>query len=162
MMLLTAIIMISILTMLVLLLMQTLYIYIKASNQVVSSHNEFYQLETAARFLSSEPFVADCILTNEDPNKVIELLRRHQGCLQEINHRQFYYLIDDLGRFPCLNIMENDELYASRHWLISVLSKRGQRTLLQLRIARLGEMMDCRGSFHRQIPSGIVSWRYLS
>jgi hypothetical protein len=155
--------MINILTMLVLLLMQTVYVYIKASNQVVASHNSFYQLETVARELSLEPFSADCVLSNEDPNKVIELLAHHNGCLYKTHQRQYYYLIDDLGRFPCLKIIENNEFYGSRHWLITIRSiEESQPFILQLRIAKLGEVMDCQGSDHRQIHSGIVSWRYLS
>lgn len=158
----TTIIMISILTMLTLTLMQTVFIYLKVSQQVVKNHELFYELETIARVLSSESYSLDCLLTNEEPNKVLELLRDHYGCHRVVGKHQYDYLIDDLGYFPCLTIVERGKDYSSHHWLVNVATNTLPQMMLQLRLAKRAGEMDCQSPSKRQIDPGTVSWRYLS
>jgi len=158
MILLTTIIMIIVLTMLVLTLLQTVFLYIKVNNQVVSKHEALYQLEAVAHRLLMLENDPNCVITDGDPNQMIELLRDHRGCLFVDNHRQYDYVIDDLGLFPCLHIVSGNTKYSSHHWLITV-SMVGQPDILQLRIAKQAREISCYSLEGRQIHQGVISWR---
>ena len=164
MILLTTIIMIVILTMLVLSLMQAVFLYFKVSNQVVIKHEELYQLEAVAFKLVLEkqnPLHADCTLTDTNPNQVVDMLLHNGGCSLIDNHRQYYYLIDNLGLQPCLQIFLSGKMYSSHHWLISVATPPPRQTVLQLRVADSARPMTCELSEAHQISPGVLSWRYL-
>lgn len=160
--LLTTIIMISILTLLVLSLMQSMLLYLKAHNQVLIKHEVLYQLEAAAYQIAKETYSSDCVLTNENPNRMLELLLSKRGCVFMEENRQYLYLIDDLGLFPCLQIKSGNEIQSSHHWLITVISSTSQHTALQLRVVKLTQAIACKAAEIRWIKKGVVSWRYLS
>ena len=156
MILLTTIIMIVILTMLVLSLMQAVFLYFKVSNQVV--------IEAVAFKLVLEkqnPLHADCTLTDTNPNQVVDMLLHNGGCSLIDNHRQYYYLIDNLGLQPCLQIFLSGKMYSSHHWLLSVATPPPRQTVLQLRVADSARPMTCELSEAHQISPGVLSWRYL-
>ncbi len=161
MVLLTTSIMIAILTMLVLTLMQAVFLYIKVGNQVVIKHEALYQLEAAAHKLIMANDEPNCMVTDEDPNQIVDLLLHNHGCLLSDNHRQYYYVIDDLGLYPCLQIVYRKKIYSSHHWLISVATAPPRQDILQLRIAKPVRAMRCDFFEDRQINRGVISWRYL-
>jgi len=156
--------MIVILTMLVLSLMQAVFLYFKVSNQVVKKHEELYQLEAVAYKLAiakQELLNADCILTDTDPNQVVDMLLHNSGCSLIDNNRQYYYLIDNLGLYPCLQILSDKKIYSSHHWLISVATPPPRQTVLQLRVTEPARPITCELSEMHQIDRGVISWRYL-
>ena len=161
MVLLTTIIMIVILTMLVLTLMQAVFLYITVSNQVVIKHEALYQLEAAAHQLMRIKKDPNCMVTDEDPNQVVDRLLHNQGCLFKDNNHLYYYVIDDLGLYPCLQMVFGQKKYSSHHWLISAASAPPRQDVLQLRIAEPVRAIYCDFSAARQINRGMISWRYL-
>jgi len=158
---LTTIIMLSILTLLVLSLMQTVLLYIKVSNQVLIRHERFYKLEAAAHQLLLKNHQADCVIHYENPNKIMGLSVDGQGCLFVQEKQQYQYLVDDLGLFPCLKMAYGKERQSSHHWVITILSPLPEQAMLQLRIAKPAKAVACGFSDERWINSGIISWRYL-
>ena len=158
--LLTTIIMISILSLLVLTMLQAMHLYIKAGNASMSHHKLIYGLEDAAfRIIRSELSAASCIVNEKNPNHLNRLLVSGQGC-PYINNKQHYsYLIADLGLYPCLQIASNNQNDGSHHWWISVIAEQGD--LLQLRIAQrmIGAICESRQQYY--IHEGVLSWRYL-
>ena len=163
--LLTTIIMIVVITMLVLTLMHSVFLYFKISNQVVRRHEILYQLEAVAHKLAAannELTPSDCILTETDPNQMIDMLLHNNGCSLTDTNRQYYYLLDDLGLYPCLQILLGNKVYSSHHWLISVATPPPQQTILQLRVAKPFREMACDLFEERRISNGVISWRYLA
>lgn len=161
MVLLTTIIMIVILTMLVLTLMQTVCLYIKISNQVVIRHETLYQLEAAAHQLIRVKNDPNCMVTDEDLNQVVDWLLHKRGCSFKDNNHQYHYVIDDLGLYPCLQIVFGKQKYSSHHWLISIASEPPRQDILQLRVTEPVRAISCDVSSVHQINSGVISWRYL-
>lgn len=159
---LTTIIMLSLLTMLVLSLMQSVFLYTKVSNQVVVKHKALYQLEEAAYHLITESYSPNCLFTSENPNRIVDFLLHNQGCSFIWQHQQYYYLVDDLGIYPCLQAISGNEVQSSHHWLLTVLSSLPYQAVLQLRIAKPMRRLHCDLTEARQIKMGIISWRYLS
>jgi hypothetical protein len=156
--------MIVILTMLVLTLMQAVFLYIKINHSVVTNHERLYQLETMARKLAMSKEVlsfTDCLFTETNPNDMVAMLLNDQGCALRENNLHYDYLIDDLGIYPCLKIMWNNEIHSSHHWLITVASSPPRRQVAQLRIAKPINDVACELIEPRQIFTGIISWRYL-
>ncbi len=159
--LLTTVIMISILTLLILSLMQSVFLYIKVNNQVLRNHELLYQLEAVAYQLGKENYTSDCLLTNENPNQILELLLSRQGCFFRAENQQYIYLVNDLGLFPCLHIRDGKEIHSSHHWLITVMSPPPQQAVLQVRISKAVQAITCQASEMRMINKGLLSWRYL-
>ncbi len=153
--------MIVVLTLLILSFMQAVFLYMKVSNQITKQHEAFYQLEAVANKLAAEIYDADCVVTAEDPNQVIEMLLQSHGCSLTDNHHYFSYLIDDLGVIPCLYILSGKEHYSSHHWLVTVATGPPKQEIMQLRIARPVKTVTCEFNEARQINQGIISWRYL-
>lgn len=154
---LTTVIMISIVMMLVLSLMQSVFLYTKASNSVLKKHKEFYQLEAAIQHLIAENHPNDCLFSEENPNKIVTWLLQMNGCRFTWNDHQYYYLIDDLGLYPCLQTYKGN---SSHHWLYTIFSP-VQQSILQLRIAKPAKALQCELLDVRNIKTGIISWRYL-
>ncbi len=153
----------SILTLLVLSLIQAVFLYVKASQQFIHRHQAFYQLEAVANQLRlsnllDEDF--DCFVEGKNPNEVIELLKRHQGCKKMVGKQSYYYLFEDLGEQACFLIESNHNLFSSHHWLLSVVSMESPIEVLQLRFAKSMSLMPC-SDHERIISAGILSWRHL-
>ena len=161
MVLLTTIIMIVLLTMLVLTLMQAVFLYIKVSNQVVIKHEALYQLEAVAHRLMVANTDLDCMVSEEEPNQVVDLLLHDKGCSLIDNNRQYYYVIDDLGLYPCLQIVTEKKIYSSHLWLVTTATAPPRQDIIQLRIARPDKEITCDVFNARQINKGVISWRYL-
>ena len=159
MVLLTTIVMIVVLTMLVLTLMQAIFLYIKVNHQVVRKHDALYALETVAYSLMISEKNKECLVHIEDPNQVIEQLSHQLGCVIHDNGREYHYLIDDLGVFPCLQIQLDEKIYSSQQWLISVASSPPQQEIMQLRIAKPVMAIACDQGDALQINRGLMSWR---
>ena len=153
--------MIVILTTLVLTLMQAVFLYIKISNQEATKHEALYQLEAVAHRLIRAENDPNCVVTEESPNQIVDLLLHNQGCSFNDNNRQYYYMIDDLGLYPCLQIVVGKKIYSSHHWLISAATAPPQQSILQLRIAKPARAIICDLVEARQINRGVISWRYL-
>ncbi len=161
MVLLTTIILILTLTMLVLSLLHAVFLYIKVSSQVMSTHEALYQLEAQALRLAVANHDPQCEVLEEDPNQSIEKLRHYSECLLTANKRQYTYLINDLGVYPCLHIVYGKKTYSSHHWLITLASAVPREHILQLRMARPVKEVACDRFEAREINKGVISWRYL-
>lgn len=157
-------IMLSILTLLILSLMQAILLNVKASNQLAKRHEVFYQLEAAANQLSLSNFSHEdqaCTADDKNPNEVIELLQHHHGCIKMIGRQSYRYLIVDLGAYPCLRIKSGPRLKSSHHWLLSIATEGAVFELLQLRIAQSVDLVQCVGN-GLIISEGTISWRHLT
>lgn len=159
----TVIILLATLTMLILTLMQNVFLYIKASNQLANAHQVFYQLEAAANQLQSLELSTvdrECIVHGKTANEVIEILQRSHGCEWVMENQTYIYLFDDLGGYPCLQIKSEHGLWGSYHWLISIITKVPPRELLQLRVAWRADLNACEQGA-TMIRQGALSWRHL-
>ncbi|WP_133127050.1 hypothetical protein [Legionella nagasakiensis] len=159
--LLTTIVMVSLLAFLVLSLMQGVFLYSKTSAQLVSNHQEFYQMETVAYQLAfrQEWFsVPDCIVENSGWNRMENALEKSH-CRIVLEGKDYHYLIEDLGEYPAFCILTGSKMAGSHHWLLNVINHQGD--LLQLRIAKTSVSQLCDSSSEQTIEEGVISWRYL-
>lgn len=160
----TTVMMLSILMLMILSLMQAVFLYVKASKQIVDWHQQFYQLEAFTNQLRVSPHLAgneDCRVKNKSPNAVIDLLQKQHGCKAVLENQTYIYLIDDLGEYPCLHIMNNHGVRSSHHWLVSVARLGPPVEILQLREARSIDLMTCDDNTVNVIHEGVLSWRHV-
>lgn len=146
--------------------MQTLFLYGKMSNQVLISHQQFYQLESVASILverSAEANISsNCIVNAEESAHLRGGLFLHQrGCSIVVNRQRYHYVLMDLGLYPCLSILSRDTLYSSHHWLINVVMAGKLQQSLQLRLALPEKKIDCMLPIQHIINAGVISWRSI-
>lgn len=155
--LLTTMMMIVILTLLVMAPLKSVLLYMKAHKAVIESDQMAYNLEQVAYRLADSPFAADCIVNDVDPNEMRYLLQQLK-CSLKHNNKIYYYIINDLGIYPCLKIDVQGVFYSSHHWFIQVLASGSKEQRLNLRIAKPDKALPCELMDQRQIYSGLVSW----
>lgn len=156
-------VMLVIMILLTLSLMQSLFFYLKLTQQINKKHADFYALESTALRLAQSMKAKEgneCTMSMMDPNQMIEMLQIHQGCSYTHRNRRYEYLIDDLGLYPCLKIRTIHGLNSSHHWLITVISL-SDSSILQLRIAQPVKILSCDEKIEHMIHSGIMSWRLI-
>lgn len=155
----TTMMLLAVLTLLILSVMQGLLLYIKSGNQTVMNHRLFYQMEALANRLDvTAPF---CKVHDKNPNQLIQMLLNHQGCIRVDGSHRFAYVIEDMGLFPCLQVMVDEVGQGSHHWLVTITTLEPSQMVLQIRIAKPEATLICSLLPAKQIPSGIVSWRTL-
>lgn len=161
--LLTTIMMLALLAMLVLSEMQGIFLYHKALNHLLEKHQSLYQLEAQANILALNDWSMkrNCVIKEQNPNKIIGLLKSRQACSLIHEKQQFFYLVEELGLFPCLQTMVNKITYSTRHLRINLLKTGTKSAFLQLRVANLVPLASCENSSPTSIKAGLVSWRYL-
>ncbi|KTC87810.1 MULTISPECIES: hypothetical protein [Legionella] len=160
----TTILLIAVLSLLVLSQMQLVFLDYKALNQLTEQHESFLQLETVAgKLISTLDWSRSerCALPSSDPNEVLQLLKNKRGCVLIHKKHEFYYLMENLGVFPCLQRNVNEINYSTQHQRISILSTTDS-TVLQLRIAKLAKLERCNQNEIRLSKLGLLSWRYLT
>ena len=132
----------------------------KSLNQLKQAHLFFVLFETRAKKLLDDTNIENksaCIIEEQDPNDVMRLLKNKKGCVLHQENEAFYYFIERLGIFPCLQ----SNKASTEHFRLSLLTQGKYHAFLQIRSARLVKSGDCEKNPH-QIHLGIISWRYLS
>lgn len=161
MILLTTLLMISMISVWVLSLMQSVLLYIKATEGVVRHQESLYQLERATEAVFHREHPIACSVSLLDPNQVIDRLLEGFGCIFKHADHSYEYLIDDLGPIPCIVMEGGQGMVTSHHWLVTVLTTTPHRDLLQIRWAEPGKTMACESQEPQLIRRGILTWRYL-
>lgn len=160
----TTILMLSMLTLLILSLMQGVLWYMKAGNQLTKRHQDFYQIETVAHILQLSHLAhqdVHCMTEAHAFDDVIERLKHHHGCEKTLGQQTYVYWIEDLGILPCLRIEAANQEWSSHHWRLTVMSNAPSHETLQLRFVKPDGLMVCDGEL-LHINQGIVSWRHLT
>lgn len=153
--------MLATMTLLTLSSMQSIFNDLKLIQHMKMKHENFHELEMTSLVLAQSAIYSqkdECKMNFMDPNEIIHRLQIHQGCSYVNQHRKYEYLINDLGIYPCLKIQLNQAQYSSHHWLITVISL-SDSTLLQLRVAQAGNILNCHGKVEQTIHPGVMSWR---
>jgi hypothetical protein len=154
-----------IMTILILTLMKSVYIYSKINTQFIRNGQEFDDFEAAASWLVIHfPKIAPpvCIFSETDPNLIVRLLSHGVGCKLNLSHQAYEYLVDDLGTYPCLKVVIDNRTLATHHWYITIKSTAPPEKMIQIRIAKPSVAVHCESLVSKRINVGITSWRYLS
>lgn len=159
--LLTTMMILVIVTLLILSLMQGVFLYIKSSHQIMRHHEVFRQMEIMAttRNLRSN---AACVVQDKNPNQLVDMLSANQGCIIGEGPHQYRYIVDDLGLYPCLQLVVDEVVQGSHHWLVTLASMKPPKLVLQLRMVEPAEASKCELGMARQIHSGVISWRKIN
>ncbi|MBA3537603.1 MAG: hypothetical protein H0T84_13515 [Tatlockia sp.] len=163
--LLTTIMVIGLLALLTLSQLQILLLDFKAISMASKKKQDFWTLETAANTVLRNIALEgqeSCLLSEKDPDVVINLLKNKKGCPLIHEKQPFYYLIEDLGVFPCLQVLIDNKIYSTRHFRLSIHSAEKHAAILQLRHARIEKLVICDNNEPKQSKLGLQSWRYLS
>ena len=161
----TTLMVLTLLALLVVSQMQNVFLYHKSLNQLVQKHQIFYQLEVEANklaHLDTTLIPQICFTQQINPNEVVALLKRKQGCILISEKKTFIYLIENLGLFPCLQARFNKTTYSTRHLRITIMADDNKSPdFLQLRIAQLATLEACEDNELKRIKIGLLSWRYF-
>lgn len=159
----TTIIMLSVLALVVLSQLQAVFLVIQSLNQLQAKQQAFYQLEAAAhQLLTQAPHMpSNCKLPAQDPQAVLLSLKQHQGCQFWYAQQLYWYWLEDLGLFPCLQTKVNKHSYSTQHTRLSIFTHEETPMLLQLRLAKPVKLTACENQPLNLIPAGIVSWRMV-
>ena len=158
--LLTTLLMMAILSLLVLSLMQSVWLYLKTNNQLIHQHDAFYGMEAVLNRLDFK--APDCVVHQQTPNQLINAVGAHQGCTYTEKKRHFTYIIEELEHYPCLQIDATNGIQGSQHWLITVASDALPNVILQVRYAVPIETEACLLGLPHRIRTGVLSWRKVS
>ena len=153
---------IAIINLLLLASMQYVLLYYKVTNQEQIQQHRFYQLEAVAIHLIKH-HDKTCIEYNDLAHQVMNNLMNNQGC--EIHYAQvnYRYTIEELGEFPCIQVMVKNKAFSTHHIRISVLitaDGTNAASFLQLRYIAPTTFCQCDGTVNL-VNFGISSWRYL-
>lgn len=157
MVLITTIMMIVILTLLILTVMQGVLLYIKSNNQLIHNHQALHQMEGIIQRLNLND--ATCVVHDKTPNQLVALLATQEACQLTDGIRQYVYILEDFGVYPCLQVMLDESLQGSRHILVTIKNSDSSNLILQLRIAMPAVTEACESLTSHQIRPGVVSWR---
>ena len=158
--LLTTIMMIVVLTLLVLSLMQGVLLYIKGNNQIEVNHQTLYQMEAVANQLDLTNEA--CVVKDKTPNQLMSMVSSQQGCRFVDGDRDYLYLLEDLGLFPCLQILRNETPQGSHHWLMTLARTKPPHLVLQWRVAAPAKTQVCELGAVHTIHQGVISWRKIN
>ncbi|RUR04271.1 type II secretion system protein [Legionella sp. km772] len=134
------------------------------TNREIEQEN-FYQLERIVRQLITTPKtqLKACTRKEKQQNTSREYWLGQGGCQVRIKKRNYRYFIEDLGFYPCLMVVHKQMLYASHHYLFTVIAaptSELRSSLIQLRVIRIASPQRCSEPISYVHP-GISSWRYL-
>lgn len=157
---------VSLISLLVLSSMNQVMIFQQASAQRELVQQDFYQLERLARSLINAPKarLKSCMFAQDLANSSINSLLQGQGCRFNLKKNSYFYLIEDLGVYPCFIVINESIMYSSQHFRFTVLSAATEKhgaSLMQLRVIKPIKLQSCNAPVH-YVNSGISSWRYLS
>lgn len=153
----TTILMLFIISSLVLSIQSLIFTYTKAVNQLVIKTQAYYKLDSFThkilayfdRYLSES-----CIYKNLDMDAISYNMLLKNGCR---GPEEDYYLISDLGRFPCMQIDFAKNPYTSHHWLLNTASPDLPNKIMQIRVALISDLSNCKIEQARKINQGMVS-----
>ena len=148
-----------IMTLYVMSLTQSVFLYIKSSHQVMTNHQVFREMEQLVYRLDRTN--AACLTRDKNPNQLVDMLLDSQGCLIDQGGHSYSYLLADQGIYPCLQIRSDNRAYGSQHWLVTIASMQQPKMILQLRLANAIDTDQCELPMSHVINSGVISWRKL-
>lgn len=157
----TVLLILGILAMLLLSQMQMMLLYYRFNNQLIKRHALLRLLESEAFLLiKKEQWQPACIRASDQANEVIEALKHNQGCELQFEQDSYLMLIENIGTLACVQAIIDNKLYSTQHWRISLMAKE-TRQVMQLRIAKLVDLIPCDSNNINIIRPGLLSWRYL-
>ncbi|MBA2709739.1 MAG: hypothetical protein H0U57_03995 [Tatlockia sp.] len=157
----TTVMLIALLTLMTLSQLQIFLLNSKVYNLERNKQKDFRILENAANKIVRQIDLkgqGSCVVPENLFNIFNNLSKK--GCLLTYKNQQFYYLIEDLGVFPCLHSKKGKQLYSTRHYRLSLQSKK-TKAILQLRQASLANLEDCPLKQQKDTLTGLISWRYI-
>ncbi len=136
----------------------------QAVNRITSRHQFFYLLDLQAHKLLTSPMQsAACYIAEKNPDEILQLLIDKKACFQKKEKLPFYYLIEDLGTFPCLQSYLNHSFYSTSHQRISILAFWNEKPFfIQLRQVSPITLKSCDERKPLNIEVGIISWHFLT
>lgn len=156
--LLTAVLMMALLSLLVLSQMQGVLLQVKALRHRVERSRIQNDLEQAAAQLLHSP-ARRCVHPGDKPQAMLTLLQQRGGCAYHYHERRFRYVFESLGVVPCLNTREGRR--STQHWRLTLATDDAHPALLQLRFAEAVALVPCNEAKETLVKTGILSWRRL-
>lgn len=151
----------SILSVLLLAQLSILLAHQKSMNQIRQRYETQHALETFAQGLLSEASLSwktSCMVSGDRlPNSIPEKLAKHGGCVAHQGRYAVYFLMESLGDFPCVQVIDKGLPYSTRHWRLTVLTDNAEA--LQIRLVTPITYLACPSADVSLVREGIISWR---
>ncbi len=153
----TTLMMLTLVALMVLSVMRAVLLLEKINQQLMSTHQAFYELEAAGETIvdkASETGLSSCVRREDTPET--------KACQLTQGGNSYRYWVVDEGLFPCLRIQSGETTSASHHWAIRVKREKTAQAVLQLRVVTAEPSLACESPVQALIAKGVTSWRYLA
>jgi hypothetical protein len=160
----TTLLLLALLALFTLAQLQFILLDYQALNAVREKQQALWELESLTGQLVNTVDLTTpgpCLLKSQDLNKPLDLLVKQQGCRLDKGKKRFYYLFEDLGIFPCLQLRLKQRLQSTQHFSLSIRAAK-QTPLLQVRFARPIALQTCEAGKVNQGHIGLLTWRSFS
>lgn len=104
---------------------------------------------------------SDCVTIEQNLLSILHTLRSKKTCMLSFDKKTYYYLIEDLGTYPCLEVQSERTHWNTVHYRLNILSLARFPQFLQLRFAKRGSHSSCKQET-QSIREGILTWNYLA
>ena len=158
---------ISLISILLLALMQHICLYQKALSKQELQHQRFYQLEHLARRLLRSKYAQEgssCWHMQDLANEALVQLKHSGACSLAQGKAHYRFIVEDLGIYPCIAVEQEGMFKSSHHLRLSLLIEADEEhsaSALQIRLIKAADQLLCLGK-RRDVDLGISSWRYFA
>ena len=168
--------MLLVLSLLVLKQLEFAILTTRSLNNWIYKQQTLKELEEEMRVLQARinSLPSACWTFVSQPSDLYARLKNGQGCYFVKNQQEYRYFLEDLGSFPCLRMVQNQQVYSTRHRRISLvyLGKTGEKNreekdflireskFLQVHFAEKIALESCKIDEVKKIPSGWLSWLF--
>ena len=165
MVLLTVLLVLGMMSLLLLSNMQSFFLYDKMTKAFETQENLLARLDNIGMeqlILWGGGGTNNCVVRNLGLNTVMDHILIN-GCSVGHSSDKLIYLIDDLGRFACEQIMLGTQTFGVKQGVITVVTTDAQRIGLQIRMAFAVPLTAeiCHSKTMRQRLAGVMSWRLI-
>ncbi|MFA5959291.1 MAG: hypothetical protein WC785_02100 [Tatlockia sp.] len=158
--LLSTLLVILLLTFFLLAQMQAIYLANKMLNIGVEQAHFFSQLEKEAYALTQLNIPSQCMIKEQDPLAVRDLLIQKRGCTATKDKLTMHYVIEDLGVVPCMRIAQANTSFSTRHVRYTVMGIGKFAAFYQLRLAVPVKACACAEKQAVFVNPGLLSWHF--
>jgi len=153
----------SIMSMLILMQLELLWLHQQSSNQLIQRQERRQAMEEVAQHImrhSPDEWLQACqIKGSPHPNEAIQYLKTHVNCAVKNKQISVKYCIEDLGVEPCQTITRQQHRYNPHHWRLTLSSKRVASEFLQIHFTTLAPLAHCKDRAMTMSQLGLLSWR---
>jgi hypothetical protein len=126
--------------------------WLSLSKRELNTNNDAYEIQKAALSIMKHHHIGTI------PAISAQKIQLSQGHIYHYHHRDWQYLVEDLGYYRCFRLTIADTSYGTHHMRITIKPKLKEHPILQIRFVRPYRTKNC----HKKpiiLKQRIMSWR---